>query len=196
MGKSVWHFLKQNGWLLNVFCTLSVLSWRQDSLQSKAPRYFWHCFGLRCLSVKRCFTELLVVWDLIKNQQREPSLGYIPLPSQRFFLLCTSPIAALTGQGSILATACMDQTGRSGAKSMVWFFSTVLLLCWASDNLLLSRRSHTVTFFLGLRKPQKIIRLLLKSSPCYLDFRVSQFCLIYCLAYIVKESIRFWTARF
>lgn len=74
---------------------------------------------------------------------------------------------------------------------MVWFFSTVLLLCWASDNLLLSRRSHTATFFLGLRKPQKIIRLLLKSSPCYLDFRVSQFCLIYCLAYIVKESISF-----
>lgn len=136
MGKSVWHFLKQNGWLLNVFCTLSVLSWRQDSLQSKAPRYFWHCFGLRCLSVKRCFTELLVVWDLIKNQQREPSLGYIPLPSERFFSSALHPSQHLRVRAAFWQLPAWIRQG--GQEQSPWFGSLLLSYSYAGPVIICS----------------------------------------------------------
>lgn len=74
------------------------------------------------------------------------------------FCLHNSPVTVLTCQGSILAAACMDLIKRPGSKSVS--FSAVLLLCWGSDNLLLSRSRHTVALFLSLRKPQKSIILL------------------------------------
>lgn len=141
MEKCVLHFLKQNDWHLYPLCTLFGLSWRHDSLESKAPAYFWHCFGLRWQSVKRCFTELLVGLGLIKKSVSWACFRIHTVAITALFPFRTSPIAVCTCQGSFLAGACMDQRGGAGAKSVS--FSAVLLLCRGSDNLLLPRRSHT-----------------------------------------------------
>lgn len=129
MEKGVLHFLQQNDWLLYPLCTLFGLSWRQDSLESKAPGYFWHCFGLRWLSVKWCFTELLVGLGLIKKPAAWFCSRICTIAITALFPLHNSPIALLTCKPAIWAAACMDWIRRSQAKAVS--FSAVLLLCWA-----------------------------------------------------------------
>lgn len=171
MEKGVLHFLQQNDWLLYPLCTLFGLSWGQDSLESKAPGYFWHCFGLRWLSVKWCFTELLVGLGLIKKPVAWVCSRICTIAITALFPLHNSPIAVLTCKGSYFGSCLHGLDKEVTSKGCVFFCCPPPML--GSHNLLLPGRSRAVALFLGLRKPQNITILLLicfNSGFCYLDF--------------------------